>query len=136
MSTILVLLLFAVLAAPALLAFLRREVGWRTGGFYGAALLLLLGWHVGFALGPMPTRAALSPRAAAAPGATQCEQALDTAQRGGIVRDRSDPSRLVVDEDLWGRIPENVRTALAACADSLRPVDGRDEPLEVVNAVG
>ena len=136
MSSAIVLLLFLAVAGPALVAFVRRDVGWKTGGFYGVALLMLLGWHVGFAVGPMPTRAALAPQSAGPVGATRCEQALDTAERGGIVRDRSDPSRLVVDEALWQQLPEEVRVALTDCAESLRPADERDEPLEVVNRTG
>ncbi len=134
MASAIVLLLFLVLAAPALLAFVRRDVGWRTGGLYGAALLALLGWHVGFAVGPMPSRAALSsPGIGAAAGSARCDQALDMAQRGGIVLDRSNPSRLVVNDALWQQLPDEVRAALTECADSLRPADRRDEALEVVN---
>jgi hypothetical protein len=137
MSTILALLLVSLLAlavaAPALLAFLRGEVGWRTGSFYGALGAILLAWHVGFAVGPMPDAKALAGPTADAPSGDRCEQALVAAERGRIILDRSDPDRLVVDPTLWEQIPADMRTALTQCADTVRPVGGRDEEIEVVN---
>jgi hypothetical protein len=137
-SPVLAILLIAALilavAAPALLAFLRQDVGWRTGTFYGVLVMALLAWHVGFAVGPMPTGASLmrAGRSPVAPSADGCEQVLSTAERGRIILDRSNPSRLVVSESLWAQIPESVRTALVDCAASLRP-EGASGPVEVVN---
>jgi hypothetical protein len=135
MSAILAIVLISALilavAAPALLAFLRQDLGWRTGGFYGALVMALLAWHVGFAVGPMPTGASLIRPGAAAPSGDRCEQALSTAERARIILDRSNPARLVVAEGLWSQIPEGVRTALVQCAESLRR-DGAGGALEVV----
>jgi hypothetical protein len=129
-------LLALAIAAPALLAFLRGEVGWRTGGFYGALGAALLAWHVGFAVGPIPDAAALAQPVNGAPSGNQCEQALTAAERGRIVIDRSNPDRLVVDQRLWAQIPAEMRTALTQCADSLRPQVERDHAIEVVNRAG
>jgi hypothetical protein len=140
-SPILAILLISALvlavAAPALLAFLRQDVGWRTGTFYGVAVMALLAWHVGFALGPMPTGASLvrPGTPGAAPSGDRCEQALSTAERARIILDRSNPSRLVVSQSLWAQVPEGVRTALVDCAASLRP-EGAGGSVEVVNRTG
>ncbi|HEX8644461.1 MAG TPA: hypothetical protein VF702_11175 [Allosphingosinicella sp.] len=133
MSTILILLLFLLLAAPALAAFLRRDLGWKTGAFYGAVATALLAWHVGFSVGPMPDRAAFKLGPGAVLDADRCEQALAAAQRGGIVADRSDPNRLVVRRAIWDQLPDDVRGALTDCANSVRPADRRDQPVEIVN---
>ena len=133
MSSALILFLFLLLAAPALIAFVRSDVGWKTGAFYGLVLVLLLGWHVGFSVSSIPDAGTLGPR----PQATglegsRCEEALATAQRGGIILDRRDPNRLVVSAAVWQQIPEEVRTALTQCADSVRPAGARERPVEVV----
>lgn len=133
MSTILILLLFLVIAAPALIAFLRQDLGWMTGAFYAAAAIALLAWHVGFSVGPMPDRTALARAPGGVADAGRCEQALAAAERGGIVVDRTDPNRLVVRGALWQQLPDDVRTALTECANSLRPADRREQPVEIVN---
>jgi hypothetical protein len=133
MSSILILFLFLLIAAPALAAFLRQDIGWKTGAFYGAVAALLLAWHVGFSVGPMPDKSALARAPGGVADVGRCEQALRAAQRGGIVVDRSDPNRLVVRAALWQQLPEDVRTALTECANSVRPADRRDQPVEIVN---
>lgn len=140
MPTILAILLAALLAlavaAPALIAYRRGDMGWRTGMFYGALSAVLLAWHVGFSVGPMPERSALARPAADAPGSDRCTQALDAAQRGGIVLDRSNPARLVVNPSVWDQIPADIRAALTQCAETVRPAGQRDAPIEVVNRAG
>jgi hypothetical protein len=134
MSSVIVLLLFLVLAAPALVAFVRRELGWVTGGFYGAVVAGLLAWHVGFSIGPIPDAASIARARAAGPAVSgsRCEQVLATAEQGRVVLDRRDPNRLVVAAALWQQLPEEVRAALTECADTVRPADQRERPVEIV----
>jgi len=129
-------LLVLVVAAPALLGYLRGDLGWRTGAFYCALSAALLAYYVGFSVGPMPDRAAIAGPIDAAPSGDRCEQALDAAQRGGIVIDRSNPNRLVVNQSLWDQIPADMRTVLTQCAESLRPEGSSAAPLQVVNRAG
>jgi hypothetical protein len=136
LAVLLVSLVALAIAAPALVAFLRGEIGWRTGSFYGILAAALLSWHVGFAVGPMPDAAALARPTAGAPSPEGCEQVLVVAERGRIVLDRSNPSRLVVDPALWAQIPAEVRNAITECAASLRPGGGSGEAVEVVNRTG
>jgi hypothetical protein len=136
LAVLLASLLSLAIAAPALVAFLRGEIGWRTGSFYGILAAALLAWHVGFAVGPMPDARALAQPTADTPSPQRCEQVLAVAERAGIILDRSNPSRLVVDPALWAQIPEEARTGLAECAESLRPSDGSGEEFEVVNRTG
>lgn len=131
-AILLVGLLLVAVAAPALLAFLRQDLGWRTGGFYAALIMALLACYLGFGLGPMPTGASLIRPNAAPPTADRCEQAVSTAERARIILDRRNPTRLVVQRALWEQIPEDVRTALVECAESLRP-PGTEGSMEVVN---
>ncbi|HZF94064.1 MAG TPA: hypothetical protein VEZ20_04235 [Allosphingosinicella sp.] len=134
MSSALVLLLFLLLAAPAVLAFVRRDLGWITGGFYGAVAAGLLAWHVGFAIDEIPDAAAIAKARAGGAGVqgSRCEQVLATAEQGRVVLDRRNPNRLVVSAALWPQLPEEVRTALSQCADTIRPADQRERPVEVV----
>lgn len=133
MSSALILLLFLLLAAPALVAFRRSDVGLRTGAFYGLISILLLCWHVGFSVGSIPDAASLGrrPQGLVLEG-SRCEQALATAERGRIILDRRDPNRLIVSAAPWQQIPEEVRAALIACAGNVRPAGTRDRPVEIV----
>lgn len=133
MSSALILLLFLLLGAPALFAFLRGDAGWKTGAFYGLVSILLLGWHIGFSVGSMPDAGSLGrrPQNLVLEG-SRCEQALATAERGRIILDRRDPNRLIVSAASWQQIPEEVRAALIACAGNVRPADARERPVEVV----
>jgi hypothetical protein len=134
MSSILVLFLFLLLAAPAAVAFVRRDFGWMTGGFYAAVMIGLLAWHVGFRIGEMPDAAALAKARGgnAAVEGSRCEQVLATAEQGRVVLDRRDPNKLVVSAGLWPQLPEQIRTALTECANTARPADRRDRPVEIV----
>ena len=134
MSSVLILLLFLAIAAPALVAFVRRDLGWKTGGFYGAVAAGLLAWHVGFSIGEMPDAAALAKARAGGPAlqGSRCEQVLSTAEQGRLVLDRRNPNRLVVAAALWTQLPEEVRTAITQCADTIRPADQRERPVEIV----
>ena len=140
MSTILAIalttLLALAIAAPALLGYLRGDLGWRTGTFYGALSAVLLAYYVGFSVGPMPDRAAIAGPMAGTPSSDRCAQALEAAQRGGIILDRSNPGRLVVNPSVWSQIPAEMQTALTQCAETLRPEGGSDTPVEVVNRAG
>jgi len=139
MSTILAIALTALLAlaiaAPALIGYLRGDVGWRTGSFYGLLGAGLMAYYVGFSIGPLPDRAAIAGPVGGTPSSDRCEQALDAAQRGGIILDRS-PTRLVVNPSVWSQIPAEMQTALTQCAETLRPPSGDAGPIEVVNRAG
>lgn len=133
MSSVLILLLFLLLAAPALFAFWRRDLGLKTGAFYGAVLAGLLIWHLGFSIGEIPSREDLvKARSGTALEGSRCEQALAAAERGGIVIDRANPSRLVVDAAIWPQLPQDLRAPLIECANNVRPLDQRERPVEIV----
>jgi hypothetical protein len=131
-SSIIILVLFLLIAAPAIWAFLRRDVGWATGGFYAAAAMGLLAWHVGFSIGAVPDISAFARPPAATLDETQCERALTAAERARIVLDRSDPNRLVVSGEAWPQLPENLRIALTECSGAVRSPNRRGSPVEVV----
>jgi hypothetical protein len=109
------------------------SAGW-TGGFYGAVAAGLLAWHVGFGIGEIPDAAAIAKARAGGPAVqgSRCEQVLATAEQGRLVLDRRNPNRLVVSAALWPQLPEEVRTAISQCADTIRPADQRERPVEVV----
>jgi hypothetical protein len=133
MSSVLILILFLLLAAPAFFAFWRRDLGLKTGAFYGAVLAGLVAWHLGFSIGDVPSRDELvQARAGTALEGSRCEQALTAAERGGIVIDRSNPNRLVVNGAIWQQLPQDVRAPLAECANTSRPIDQRERPVEIV----
>ena len=132
MSSALILGLFLLLAAPAIVGFFRRDLGWKTGAFYVAVLAGLLAWHVGFKIGAMPDPRTLAKAPVGIVDSSRCEQVLSTAERGRLVLDRRNPNRLVVAAASWQQIPEEVRTAITECASSVRPADRRDTPVEVV----
>jgi hypothetical protein len=130
MSSALIFGLFLLLAAPALIAYFRRDLGWKTGAFYVAIPAALLAWHVGLSIGPIPDPLDRAP--AGIIDGSRCEQVLATAERGRVILDRRNPNRLVVAGALWSQLPEEVKAALTQCAGSARPADRRDAPVEVV----
>lgn len=132
MSSVVILLLFLLLAAPALAAFLRQDLGWKTSSFYGLVTMGLLAWHIGFSVGPVPDLRSIARPPVGALEGSRCEQALRAAERGQIVLDRSNPDRMVVRGQLWEQLPEDVRRALAECASLIRPADRRGEPVGIV----
>jgi hypothetical protein len=132
MSSLLILGLFVLLAAPAFVAFFRRDLGWKTGSFYTALPVALLAWHVGFATGPIPDLKAVARSQGAMLSGDRCAQVLDTAERGRVILDRRNPDRLVVADALWKQLPEEVKSALTECAGSVRPADKQATPVEVV----
>ena len=132
MSSLLILALFVLLAAPAFVAFFRRDLGWKTGAFYTALPAALLAWHVGFATGPMPDMKEIAGAQSTVLDGDRCAQVLDAAERGRVILDRRNPDRLVVADALWKQLPEEVRTALAECAGSVRPADKQTAPVQVV----
>lgn len=64
-------------------------------------------------------------------GAGMCAEVLRVSEQGGLIRDRSNPNRLVVDGSLWGRVPETARSAIVQCAESARPDEARG-PMRIV----
>ena len=134
-ATLLAAAMVLAICAPALIAFIRSEVRLPTIAFYGISIFSVFAYHLGFSVGSVPVPSAASANRTTAPTQTQCEQAVAAAERGRIIVDR-DAQRLVVDEALWPQIPEAIRNALVACAESLRPEGSGDEPLEVVNRSG
>ena len=132
MASVMTLLAFLALATPALVGFFRQALGWRTVGFYCVIGVALLASNIGFRVGPLSDAASLAKAPAVGqPVSTRCEEALAVAERGGIVRGRS-ANRLEVNRDVWSTLPEELRTALVQCAESVLPPERRGEPVEVV----
>jgi hypothetical protein len=46
-----------------------------------------------------------------------CGEILRISEEGGLIRDRSDPARMVVDETLWSRVPAHAQRELVRCAE-------------------
>ena len=132
LSLLVILVLLIVFAAPALLALLRKDFGWRTGSFYAATMIVLVAWHVGLSVGPLSATGGLMRPPVGAVDGTRCEQALTAAERAGIILDRSNPSRLIVRRTIWAEIPEEVRTALAQCVETARPDAAGAGTVEVI----
>lgn len=135
-SSVLVLLLFVALAAPAALGGVGGVGGRAVTAFY---TLLLMGVLAPYASLPA-SRVTDAPLIAGPSGQSiennTCEQALAAAQRNGIVLDRAVPGRLVVNQEYWKMIPENVRQALTECTSQLGGSDGGGAAVEIVERAG
>jgi hypothetical protein len=132
MASAIILIVFGILAAPAAIALFRQTLGWRTVAFYCVTLVAVFASTIGFKFGPMPDAASF----AKAPAGEQlessrCEEALTLAERAGVVLDRSG-GRLVVQRNAWAGLPEEVRTALHGCAESVRGPERQGEPVQLI----
>jgi hypothetical protein len=75
--------------------------------------------------GPPPAAAGEAP-------SNLCEQALEQAQRGGLIVDRRNPQRVTVRRGLWAELPEQAKTALTMCFEATRPAAAAGRPVEIV----
>jgi len=121
LSSLIVLFVVAVVMVPVLLAHRRPRLAWSVAGLYVAAFLALVVTGSDFSRSP-PVLVARSsaPGAEAAPSGA-CGEALSVAEQVGIIRERTEPSRVVVSRSLWEQLPEEAREALAACLRVGRP---------------
>jgi hypothetical protein len=111
--------------------------------FYGSLLLGVAVHHTGTSFGRVsqPAPALTTPAVPVGAGepageseelTQRCTEALDLAERGSIIRDRSNPERLVVDRVLWNQMPEFVKEALIVCLKDARPSGGSEAGIEIV----
>ena len=68
--------------------------------------------------------------------ASACAEILRVSEQGGLIAPRTDPRRLVVDENLWEQVPPNVRRHIVRCAEGARPPDARSAPIPVIDSSG
>jgi hypothetical protein len=144
MSTILAVslafALFVVAAAPLAATYWKPRARLPAALFYGALLLGVAVHHTGISFGRVSqSAAALTTPAVPVPTAGEseelterCAEALDLAERGSIIRDRSDPQRLIVDRVLWNQMPEFVQQTLVVCLKDARPSGGSEAEIEIV----
>lgn len=127
--------LYLLLAVPALLAFVRPRLGWVAVLSYSVLAGLLVVHYVGFSVGPLPglTEADLrSPVGgeSAAP-VEQCQQAVQMAERGGLILDRT-RTQVAVRGGMWTQLPKPAQDTLVACLEASRPPGAAEQPLEIV----
>jgi hypothetical protein len=128
--SLLVLGIFAVLLIPAFLMASWPGLRIPLGFLYGALAAGLLGHHlnsqsiaeadVGFGRSELGGTSAGDLEQA-------CERALDLAERGGLVLDQSDPSRIIVSDELWSRLGQSYRDAITLCLERAHPDADRVE---------
>ena len=83
--------------------------------------------------------AAAMPRPSQMPAgqaADMCGEVVRISEQGRLILDRSDPRRLVVDQALWGLLPQEVQRGLIECVESMRPAAARGGPMRVVSGAG
>jgi hypothetical protein len=110
--------LYCALALPAVLSLYARA-GLLSLVFYGAAGLALGAHHVGFDVGRARPQVQLGAGGQFPEGA--CEQALSASQDAGLLLDRRDPARIVVNGSLWQQLPQQVRDVLVGCLGEAAP---------------
>jgi hypothetical protein len=128
-STLLALALYLIAAAP--LAIAARKRAWVGGiaGIYAVGILLVVGFQIGVRHEPEYVARAERP-AIQADG--QCAQAIDLLTANHVILDRSDPSRPVVDREIWRQLPPSVRDAVTTCLDRARPAGEGGDAVHVV----
>jgi hypothetical protein len=131
--------LFVLAFAPLAAAYWKPKARLPAALLYGSLLLGVTVHHTGTSFGrfDQPALAPATPAASVSVGESEeltqrCAEALDLAERGSIIRDRSNPERLVVDRELWNQMPEFVQQALIVCLKDARPSGGSEAEIEIV----
>lgn len=128
LTLILLVTLFVIIALPGLVVVARPRAAMVAVPFYLALLTGLFLYYFGLSFGGrMP--------AAAQPGqgpSNICEQALDQAEQGGLIIERSNPLRVRVSRALWEQLPRQAQQGLTACLEMSRPANAADEPVEII----
>ena len=122
-------LLFLIIALPGVAAIARPKTAVFAAPFYLVLLAGVLTYHVGFSFGGrLPT----VPATADGPNSL-CEQAVDQAERGGLILNRTDPNRVSVRGDLWTQLPEQAQAGMTRCLEQMRPA-GTEGPVTIVRS--
>lgn len=123
----LALLLWPVLAVPALMALRRPRAAMVVAPLYFTAFIGLAAFHVGL-LGSQDGSAVARWRAAndqsrleARGAGSICDQVVREAERGRLILDRSHADQVVVNRDLWGQLPQQVQDAIVSCLGENQP---------------
>ena len=120
-SSLLLLLLTAIALLPILVAWFRPSGVPAVTGAYLVCFFVLIATRSDFSRPAPDVGTAMGAVAPGAPSEDVCNQALDVAQQGGIIVNRDDPSRVIVNEAVWRELPEQAQDALAACLENARP---------------
>jgi hypothetical protein len=143
MSTIpAILLSFGLIAlalAPCAAAYQYPRARLPAALLYGVMLTALAVHHTGLSLGgvDVPTVAAAAPGAAPLSDQNEelsqrCSEAVDMAEQGSLIRDKSNPQRVVVDRALWAQLPAFVKETLVLCLERSRPAAQAGTDLEII----
>ncbi len=120
-ATLAILALHAAVLAPLAFALVRPKA---TAPILSCSAVLLLGilfYQASPFARPAVDSAALVLPDMAAQMSDRCEQILTAVDEGGVLLDRSDPSRPVVSREFWRHVPQNIRQAIESCLDQARP---------------
>jgi hypothetical protein len=142
MSTILAILLsFALIVlalAPLVVAYRFPTARVPVALLYAVLLMGLAVYHTGLSFDRIrpPTAAAAGPGTVSQEGdeelTERCAEALEMAEEGSLIRDKSDPQRLVVDRALWAQVPDFVKETLVLCIERSRPAGQSDAAIEII----
>jgi hypothetical protein len=72
----------------------------------------------------------------AASMAGMCAEVMRASEEAHLILDRSNPTRLVVDQAIWPRLPLEAQVQIRRCAEDLRPEGSRQGSMTVVGQPG
>lgn len=130
--------LFMIIAAPAFFVVARPRVATAVIPIYVVLFMGLAIYHVGYSWSGNadPSKSPTSMAGRAGGSSSLCEQALDQLDQAGVILDRSDPLRVVVNQEFWAQLPQNAKDGLIACLQLQRPENRSEEPVEIVEGNG
>jgi hypothetical protein len=124
--------LWLAIALPAVAAVARPRTAILATPFYLILIAGLFVYHVGLSFGGAPPA-----RADAEEGpSTLCEQALEQAERGGLIVDRSNPQRVGVRRSLWSQLPQQAKDGLIMCMQGTQPPGAAGRQVAIVEVGG
>ena len=141
-TTVAILLVFALVVlilAPVAVAYRKPAARLPVAAVYGVLLSGLALYHTGTSFArvvPLPGGTATPAGEVSMPDtdevAGRCTEALEMADKGSIIRDRSNLGRVVVAAELWNQLPDMVKQGLVRCLEIAAPADQADVTVQIV----
>lgn len=131
-ASILLLLLFAIALLPLAIAYRVRRAAVPATLFSAAIVSFALLYHANPFAAPVRVREVRSAVGAQSDPENQCANVIDAVREAGLLLDRSNPSRPVVRQAMWSRLPIEAKQAVEACLESTRPAQARQSAMEIV----
>lgn len=131
-ASVLLLLLFALALLPLAVAYRATRVTVPAMLFSAAIVTFVLFYHANPFAAPLRVQEVRSAIGTQSDPVSECANVIDAVQEAGLLLDRTNPSRPVVRQAMWSRLPIEARQAIEVCLETSRPAPARRTSMTIV----